>query len=184
MLSRCVSCLAGVVLIIGCSGDSSSTALSAPVMPAIVSGDLAVLLPLADGAAIDVSGVAYDPFGRVQSFAVTYRAAAGDSLRGVLAVDSTRRASLALAGRDTIWATGTDSTASPIALVPTEAGGVRLRDADSVTTELAYDAFGRQQVSLQTFRLGGARWQVTFSDYARDGFGRLSAVRAVVAARP
>lgn len=180
MPARFAFCVVGLVMLFGCSRGSSSV----PVMPAIVDGELAVLLPVADGAAIQVSDVAYDSFGRVQSFAVAYRAAAGDSLRGFLEVDSTRRASLALAGRDTIWVAGTDSTASPIALVPTEAGGVRLRGADSVTTELAYDSFGRQQVSLQSFRLGAARWQVTFTDYARDGSGRISAVRAVVAARP
>jgi|CXWL01.1.fsa_nt_gi hypothetical protein len=70
-----------------------------------------------------------------------------------------------------------------VALNPADAGGMVLAAVgelkEDVTTEFAYDDFGRRQVAAQTFALAGAKWKVTFSDYKRDDFGRLAGCQAV-----
>jgi hypothetical protein len=74
-----------------------------------------------------------------------------------------------------------------VALNPTDAGGVVLAAPGelrmNVTTEFAYDDFGRRQVAAQTFVHAGAKWRVTFSDHTHDR-GRLTGYHATFTQLP
>ncbi len=43
-----------------------------------------------------------------------------------------------------------------------------------IQTEFSYDSFGRRQVSRQLFKSQGVSHEISFSNYSRDDFGRLT----------
>jgi len=141
----------------------------------------------AAGLNLAVSSVTYDGFGRPESY--TLELDFGSAPKLTVQVRRTSEAKtnppkfIARAGEHTLGELSVGKTKEElVALNPADAGGVVLAAPGklelNVTTELACDGFGRQQVAAQTFVHAGAKWKVTFSDYKRDGFGRLTGYRA------
>lgn len=148
-----------------------------PIAVAVVNGEPGVLFNPESGLSVGIRRVVYDDFGRVRSYDVDFARATGDTIRArILAADtasaSDARRFVAYVGGDTLHAVPSDSVTFAAALVPKEPGGVQLKAADSLVTNLDSDSFGRQQVASQEFNLGSVRWKATFSGQTRDGFGR------------
>lgn len=134
-----------------------------------------------------LSQVAYDRFGQPESYTLELDLATDPRLTVEVrrtSDDKTHPAKfIARAGEHTLVELSDTSTKDPlVALNPAGAGGVVLAAPGelklNVSTELAYDDFGRRQVAAQTFVHAGLKWKVAFSDYTRDGFGRLTGYRA------
>jgi hypothetical protein len=142
----------------------------------------------AAGLTLVLSQVAYDSFGQPESYALEIGSDSPDKLvvlvRRTSEPKTTPKKFIARAGEHTLVEL---SAAKPkdelVALDP--AGGMVLAAPGEltmdVTTEFAYDDFGRRQVAAQTFPHAGAKWKVTFSGYTRDGFGRLTGCKAAIA---
>lgn len=140
-----------------------------------------------------LSQVAHDRFGQPESYTLELVLAANPRLTVKVrrtSDDKTHSAKfIARAGEHTLVELSDTSTKDPLAaLNPAGAGGVVLAAPGelklNVSTELAYDDFGRQQVAAQTFVHAGSKWKVAFSDYTRDGFGRLTGYRATFTQLP
>jgi hypothetical protein len=147
-----------------------------PLALAIVEDEPALLLS-PDSGHVVVSDITYDDFGRLRSYAFEYVRTPSDTLRGlVIDADSgsapEARRFEARIGADTLSPVLPGVSPLPVAVVPKEPGGLRLKGADSVVTDLGYDSFGRQQVAAQEFTIGSQRWKAVFSDYQRDDAGR------------
>ena len=66
-------------------------------------------------------------------------------------------------------------------------GGAAVRSSgplgqEGVETQFVYDDFGRRAISRQTFALGGLRYEIVYSAYTYDGFGRLQSYAAEIRA--
>lgn len=140
----------------------------------------------ASGLELVLSQTSHDGFGQVTGYSLELGSGAAAKLTVLVrrtSDDKTRPARfIARAGEHTLGELSTARTkAKLVALNPTDAGGVVLAAPGEltldVTTELAYDDFGRQQVAAQTFVHAGAKWKVTFSAYTRDRFGRITGCR-------
>jgi len=147
----------------------------------------------AAGLNLTLSPVTYDGFGRPESY--TLELGLGSAPKLMVQVRRTSEAKanppkfIARAGEHTLGELSAANTKDElVALNPTDAGGVVLAAPselrEDMTTEFAYDDFGRRQVAAQTFVHAGAKWKVAFSDYTRDGFGRLTGCRATITQVP
>jgi hypothetical protein len=71
-----------------------------------------------------------------------------------------------------------------LGFAPMELGGVILRSTGAlemnITTNFAYDDFGRRMISKQEFMHEGVKYQITYSQHAFDKFGRLNAYSAQI----
>lgn len=141
----------------------------------------------AAGLTLVLSQTAYDDFGQAMSYTLELGLASSPKLTVLVSRTSEAKANpvkfIARAGAHTLVELSTAKTKDElVALNPADAGGVVLAApgelTENVTTEFAYDNFGRQQVAAQSFVHAGAKWKVTFSDYTRDGIGRLTGCQA------
>lgn len=154
-------------------GDSSGTPL--------------VYFKAADGMTLVLSQTAYGDFGQVVGYTLELAQASPPRLTVLVHRTSEAKVSpakfIARAGEYTLGDLSASKTRDElVALNPADAGGVVLAAPGelrlNVTTQFAYDDFNRRQIAAQTFAHAGAKWKVTFSDYTRDGFGRLTGCRA------
>ena len=164
------------------SDTAKSATGSLPLALAVIADEPAVLFTPDSGLALVISGITYDDFGRLRSFGLDFVLRQADTLRAQIEDADTSSAPEARrfearAGSLTLTPVPPDSTSLPVGLVPKDPGALRLRGADSVVTEMAYDSFGRQQVAAQEFTLGSTRWRAVFGDYKRDDAGRFVSFR-------
>lgn len=154
-----------------------------------VQGEPAIAFAPEAGLVVSVMDVSYNDFGQLHSYTLELKPVSGDVVR--LDVETIgngtpggSRDFIAVVGGDTLGTEATAPTVFPMALVPLDAGGLSLNNPDSVVTELAYDSFGRQQVSIQRVFLGSARWRASFDNYQRDGVGRITGFVMTLTAQP
>jgi hypothetical protein len=143
------------------NADSTAAAAEDPsVDVAVVDGAPALTLDPGMGLSADVGAAMYGMDGTVHSYSATV-------VRGA---DTTRVTvdSAAAAGEPSVLAAS---------VLFGRSGGLRVPDADSMTTETVSDEQGYEAVSHQTFVRGGSRWVARFSDHQRDAAGRLTAYR-------
>ena len=139
----------------------------------------------AAGLTLILSQVAYDRFGQAESYTLELGLASSPKLTVLVRPNPETNSTkfTARVGDQPLAELSTAKTkAELVALNPADAGGIVLAAAGeltlNVTTEFAYDDFGRRQIAAQTFVHAGAKWKVTFSDYTRDGFGRITGCKA------
>jgi hypothetical protein len=161
---------------IGCGGEDRGPALRLSVFR----GYPVVLFQPDSGLVARAAAITYDEFGGIQSYTVEIIPSGGDTThvevfaRPRAGSTGERTFTARRSSGDTLQLAEPDTLVLAVGLHPAEAGGIIARaQATSFTTDLAYDDFGRQQVSRQAFQHGATRWQVDFREYRRDSGGRI-----------
>jgi hypothetical protein len=141
------------------------------------------------GITLVLSQIVYNDFGRPESYVYELTGASPSKLTVLVRRTSDDRARTptftARAGEHTlVELPAADSKGLLIAMNPGRDGGVCFAPTDgldlNLSTDLGYDGCGRMQVAVQTFNHAGTKWKVTFSDYRRDGVGRVTSYKAIL----
>lgn len=190
MIKRNIICLgARLVLGLGATALCAGQTAAAPLRPAdLLLGDadgtpFVYFIPAA-GVTLVLSKVTYNGFGKPEGYKLEIGSGSPTGLTVQVRRDPAAKAGfVAKVGEQTLTELASAKTKEElVALNPADAGGIVLAAVgglkEDFITEFAYDDFGRRQVAAQTFVHAGAKWKVTFSDYKRDGFGRLTGCRA------
>ncbi len=143
-----------------------------------------VFTSAASGLSVTLSRISYDGFGRVAEYDIAVTRGSSKSavhVRAVSGGDGSKYEALSGALR---LKNPPGNAGSLIGFMPAEPGGIAARSGLTVRSEFGYDDFGRREVKKQTFSDGGKTYEVSFSNFARDGFGRLTAYAADLRAKP
>lgn len=167
-----------LTLFVGCSSGYDASLSTA-------NGDPVVLLTPNAGDSVELSSVAYDQFGRIES----YKAIVSDG--GKIYTVSVRQKEAAQHGKPAEYIADVDGSElsdkpadGAIGFSPKDIGGAVYQTGGQIEmkTEMAYDANGRPQLKRQTFTHGGRSYDIGYSNCSHDSLGRLAGYKADIQA--
>jgi hypothetical protein len=148
------------------------------------------------GMTIAVSGIAYDSFGYPSNFSEEVQYPSSKGIMVLVTVDNTTwhgdcsalryRADVdgKLVESPSVREFGKRVMQGYVAFSVGEVGGLwsvpaGTAEMGELQTEFSCDAFGRRQIARQAFTREQTHYEIIYSDYGRDKFGRLSSYKAI-----